>query len=83
MKRQEADDQIEGGAGVPGDADASYLIEMITTDDAEVRMPKDKPPLDEATVQKLRDWINAGLPWEPGFTFAARDFEPPLRPRRA
>ena len=55
---------------------------MVTSADADVRMPKDKPPLPEATVQKLRDWIDAGLPWEAGFTFAVRTYEPPLRPRR-
>jgi hypothetical protein len=73
---------VDSSSAVPGDADASYLIEMITTDDADVRMPKDKPPLPEETVQKFRDWINAGLPWEAGFTFAVRTYEPPLRPRR-
>jgi hypothetical protein len=73
---------VDSSFAVPGDADASYLIEMITTADDAVRMPKDKPPLSEATVQKLREWINAGLPWEAGFTFAPRDYEPPLRPRR-
>ncbi len=45
-------------------------------------MPKEKPPLAEAAINTLRDWINAGIPWEPGFTFAAQDYEPPLRPRR-
>jgi hypothetical protein len=73
---------VDSTSAIPGDADASYIIEMITTADAELRMPKDKPPLPEATVQKLRDWINAGLPWEAGFTFAVRTYEPPLRPRR-
>ena len=33
-------------------------------------------------MKTLRDWIDAGMPWEAGFTFAARDYEPPLRPRR-
>ena len=33
-------------------------------------------------MKTLREWIDAGLPWEAGFTFAARDYEPPLRPRR-
>jgi hypothetical protein len=73
---------VDSSSALPGDADASYLIEMITTADTDVRMPKDKPPLPEATVQTLRDWINSGLPWEPGFTFAVRTYEPPLRPRR-
>jgi hypothetical protein len=67
---------------VPGDSANSYLIEMVTTADAEVRMPKDKPPLSDADVKTLRVWIDAGLPWEAGFTFAVRTYEPPLRPRR-
>jgi Protein of unknown function (DUF1549)/Protein of unknown function (DUF1553)/Planctomycete cytochrome C len=73
---------IEGGAIVPGDAAGSYFIELVTSDDKDVRMPKDKPPLRDAEVTTLRDWINAGAPWEPGFTFATSDYEPPLRPRR-
>jgi hypothetical protein len=73
---------VDSSSAVPGDADASYLIEMITTADADVRMPKDKPPLPETVVKTLRDWIDAGLPWEAGFTFAVRTYEPPLRPRR-
>jgi hypothetical protein len=73
---------VDAGAVEPGDADASHLIELLTTDDAEVRMPKEKPPLPEAAVNTLRKWINADMPWEPGFSFAPSDYEPPLHPRR-
>lgn len=73
---------VGSSSAIPGNADASYMIEMITTDDKDVRMPKDLPRLDDATIQKFKDWINAGVPWEPGFTFAPKDYEPPLRPRR-
>ncbi|MEX2306827.1 MAG: PSD1 and planctomycete cytochrome C domain-containing protein [Pirellulales bacterium] len=73
---------LDAGMVEPGDADGSHLIELITTDDAEVRMPKDKPPLPEAAAKTLRDWINESMPWERGFTFAPRGYEPPLRPRR-
>lgn len=73
---------MEGGSIVPGDAAGSYFIELVTTDDKDVRMPKDKPPLSEAEVKTLREWIDAGAPWEAGFTFAPNDYEPPLRPRR-
>ena len=66
----------------PGKAADSHLIELVTSDDKDERMPKDKPPLSAADVKSLRDWIDAGLPWEAGFTFAIRDYEPPLRPRR-
>ncbi|MEX0613672.1 MAG: PSD1 and planctomycete cytochrome C domain-containing protein [Pirellulales bacterium] len=76
------DSIMEAGTIEPGDAYASHLIELVTSQDAEVRMPKEKPPLAEAATNTLRDWINAGVPWEPGFTFAPQDYEPPLRPRR-
>ncbi len=45
-------------------------------------MPKGKPALSAADVKSLRDWIDEGMPWEAGFTFATREYEPPLRPRR-
>jgi hypothetical protein len=73
---------VDSSSAVPGDSANSYLIEMVTAADPEIRMPKEKPPLPEEAVKKLRDWIDAGLPWEAGFTFAPRDYEPPLRPRR-
>src|SRR5207253_8462067 len=70
------------GAIVPGNAAGSHLIELVTSDDKDVRMPKDKPPLSEEELKTLRRWIDAGAPWESGFTFAGRNYEPPLRPRR-
>jgi hypothetical protein len=73
---------VDSSSAVPGDAANSFLIEMVTTADPKVRMPKGKPPLPDAAVTTLREWIDAGLPWEPGFTFAPRTYEPPLRPRR-
>jgi hypothetical protein len=73
---------IDAGVVEPGNAAGSYLIELVTSDDQDVRMPKDKPPLSDAEVKTLREWIDAGLPWEAGFSFAPRDYEPPLRPRR-
>ncbi|MCI0334676.1 MAG: PSD1 and planctomycete cytochrome C domain-containing protein [Planctomycetes bacterium] len=73
---------VDSSSAIPGDAANSYLIEMVTTSDAETRMPKEKPPLSEADVKTLREWIDAGVPWEAGFTFAPQDYEPPLRPRR-
>ncbi len=66
----------------PGKAADSRLIELVTSDDKDERMPKGKPALSAADVKALRDWIDAGMPWEAGFTFAIREYEPPLRPRR-
>jgi hypothetical protein len=60
----------------------SHLIDLVTSSDKEERMPKDKPPLAAADIKTLRDWIDSGMQWEAGFTFATREYEPPLRPRR-
>lgn len=66
----------------PGKAGDSHLIELVMSADKEERMPKDKPALSAADVKLLRDWIDQGMHWEPGFTFALREYEPPLLPRQ-
>jgi hypothetical protein len=73
---------LKSEALVPGDAAGSHLIDLISSEDKDERMPKDKPPLSAEDIKTLREWIDAGAPWEAAFTFAARDYEPPLRPRR-
>jgi len=68
---------------VPGDAAGSPLIERVSSDDPDVQMPpKENPRVPEEDVALLRVWIEAGVAWEEGFSFAARSYEPPLRPRR-
>ena len=73
---------LEGGAVSPGHVADSHLIDLVSSDDKDERMPKNKPPLSADDIKTLRDWIDAGAPWDAGFTFAASDYEPPLRPRR-
>jgi hypothetical protein len=73
---------LSAKAAEPGKARDSRIIELVTSDDKEERMPKDKPPLSASEIKTLRDWIDQGMPWEAGFTFAIRQYEPPLRPRR-
>jgi hypothetical protein len=73
---------LDGGAVLAGDAAGSFLIELVTSDDVDVRMPKDKPPLSMEEVKTLREWIDTGANWNAGFTFAANSYEPPLKPRR-
>ena len=73
---------LKGGVVELGKAAKSRLIELVTSENKEERMPKEKPALSAAEVKSLRDWIDEGLPWEAGFTFATREYEPPLRPRR-
>ena len=48
-------------AVVPGDADASYLLERITPDaDGHAEMPPDGPPLSEGERDRIRRWIAGG-----------------------
>ncbi len=53
---------MDAGAIVPHDASASSLIERVTSDDPEFRMPPDGG-LTSSEVQVLRAWIDAGAVW--------------------
>ncbi|MFM7870017.1 MAG: DUF1549 domain-containing protein, partial [Planctomycetaceae bacterium] len=43
--------------------------------------PADRPRLSAREQQVLTRWIESGIEWEPGFSFAPIAWEPPLRPR--
>ena len=48
---------------VPGNADMSWLVERVTTDDPFLgRMPLYAVPLSNEEIQNIRDWINNGAP---------------------
>lgn len=51
----------------PDDPDASYLLELLTTDDPSTRMPKDSEPLADAEVADIQNWIEHGARWPDGF----------------
>ena len=73
---------LEGGAAVPGNAIESLFLELIEDPDPYYRMPSDdKPPVPEAQVTLLKQWVNEGMDWEAGYTFGEPTYEPPLRPR--
>lgn len=66
---------------IPKDAEASYFLDLILSDDPEAQMPPpDKPRLTEEEVQKLTSWVEAGMTWDSEFTFAEQLYEPPLKP---
>ncbi len=67
---------------VPGKSDASELVKRITSRDADERMPPKGERLSDREVALIRAWIDRGLPWQEGFTFAAGSYVPPLKPRR-
>ncbi|MEO0478064.1 MAG: PSD1 and planctomycete cytochrome C domain-containing protein [Planctomycetota bacterium] len=50
---------------VAGDRDASALLELVTLDDPDSRMPPgdDRTPLTMVEVETLGRWIDAGMPW--------------------
>ncbi|MGB0740104.1 MAG: DUF1549 domain-containing protein [Planctomycetaceae bacterium] len=65
-----------------GDAASSLLVQLIRSDDAEVQMPPpEKARLTDAEIDRLSAWIDDGVEWEAGFTFAKTSWEPPLLPR--
>ena len=73
---------LEGEAAVPGNAMESLFLELIEDSDPEYRMPSDdKPPVPDAQVALLKQWVNEGMDWEAGYTFGGPTYEPPLRPR--
>ncbi len=47
---------------VPGDAESSLLLAKVSSDDPPIgdRMPRFAPPLTEAEITLIRDWINQG-----------------------
>lgn len=52
---------------VAGDADGSYLIELVTSQDGEPpAMPKQAKPLSADEVARLRQWIDQGANWPDG-----------------
>jgi len=79
-------DLLAGGdsgaaAVVPGDAAASTLVARVTSADESLRMPSEGEALPEEAVAILRRWIDAGAPWEDGFSFGGGSYEAPLRLR--
>lgn len=55
-----------GPCVVPNDPSSSPLIELVTSDDVEVRMPPQGPPLPEESIQTLLRWIEQGAIWPDG-----------------
>jgi hypothetical protein len=55
-----------GPAVIPGDADASLLVQRLVGHGTEVRMPSDSDPLDEAEIAVIRRWIEQGADWPEG-----------------
>ncbi|MEM8668568.1 MAG: DUF1549 domain-containing protein [Planctomycetota bacterium] len=73
---------LESGVAEPGEASESHFLDLIRSDDAELQMPPPnlpRVPADEQAV--LVRWVDAGMPWTAGFSFAGATYTPPLLPR--
>jgi len=46
-----------------GDADSSYLIDLIESDDPDTRMPKKRDALSAEQILLLRKWVDDGAEW--------------------
>ncbi len=58
---------LKGGEGgpvlIPGNAEESRLF-MAAAHVGELKMPPNEQPISEGDLEVLRDWINAGAPWD-------------------
>jgi Protein of unknown function (DUF1549)/Protein of unknown function (DUF1553)/Planctomycete cytochrome C len=73
---------LDAAVAVPGNSGESTLVDRVTSDDPDERMPQDAPPLSEAEIDVLRNWIDEGLRWQEGFSFHEDSYQAPLKPRR-
>ncbi|MEM8669375.1 MAG: PSD1 and planctomycete cytochrome C domain-containing protein [Planctomycetota bacterium] len=55
---------ISAQAIVPGSPEESSLLERITTDDPDIRMPPNGDPLTDQQIEAFRNWILAGAEYE-------------------
>ena len=59
------------------------MLTLIASADAKLQMPPmDRGRLSSEEQATLKQWIEDGLPWDDGVSFAPVAYEPPLKPRR-
>jgi hypothetical protein len=57
---------------VPGDVDGSEVVNRISTDDPDMKMPpvdSNKKPLTAEEVELIRKWVNSGAKYEPHWSY--------------
>lgn len=77
LAEQATADRGGRAAIVPGDSAASMLVERITADDPQQRMPPEslRKPLSPMELQLLRAWIDQGAQYQPHWAM-----QPPVHP---
>ena len=56
--------ESEKPAIVPGNAHTSEMIQRLTAEDPEIRMPLDADPLSDEDIGILKQWIDEGAEWD-------------------
>jgi mono/diheme cytochrome c family protein len=73
----------ESGAVVdPHNPDESSLITLLTINDEDSRMPKNKPPLPKEQVALLTEWVKQGMPYDDAAKTATTRFVAQVAPRK-
>jgi hypothetical protein len=73
---------LKSEAVVPGKSGESELVERLTSDDPDYRMPQKGERLSAEEVGRIKAWIDQGAPWEKGLTFKRSTYIAPLKLRR-
>ena len=78
--QEEAYDTTDSGIYgiVPGQPENSAVYQRIVSEDPLLRMPLDHPPLDEASIQTIKNWIQQGAKWEDHWAFIPPKREIPI-----
>ena len=70
-----------GPAVLKGRGDQSSLIDLLLSNDPEIKMPSKGQQLTLNEVAIIRTWIDQGMDWEKGFTFG-KFRSAPIEPRK-
>src|SRR5262249_18557367 len=68
---------LKSEAVAPGKSGESELIERVTSDAPDYRMPQKGPRLPPDEVGRLKAWIDQGAPWEKGLSFKRSAYAAP------
>ena len=70
-----------GPAVVKGKGDQSSLVDLLLSNDPEIKMPAKGEQLTLDEIAIIRTWIDQGMDWEKGFTFG-KFRSAPIEPRK-
>jgi hypothetical protein len=70
-----------GTIATPGEGAKSLMIALLRSTDDDEWMPPKGDRVADTDIATLEAWVDAGMPWTPGFSFGTGGWEPPLKPR--